>query len=256
MLEGTCYLSVIPVRSEPSSKTILVNQLLFGDRVKIIDEITGWYKIISLHDNYEGWCEKNQITPDEVIAHDTYDRLLVHDTTAVFSDGEQSLAIVYGSEIRMVNGFLTSPNSQFRLIQGDISQPLEASGKNILNAGRKLMNSPYLWGGRSPFGIDCSGLIQIAFKMAGVNVPRDAWQQAEAEGEFIDLISEAKQGDIAFFDNDEGRIIHTGILTGEGTIIHANGRVRMDAVDHHGIFNRETGAYTHKLRIIKRFIQS
>lgn len=254
MLEGTCYLSVIPVRSEPSSKTILVNQLLFGDRVRIIDETIGWYKIISLHDDYEGWCESNQITLDEVSSIDLPNRVLIHDITATFSDVSQTITLLYGSEIPLVNGNLFYLGRQYNHVSGKIAQSLESTGRNVVNAGMNLMNSPYLWGGRSPFGIDCSGLIQIAFKMTGINLPRDAWQQAEVDGEYIDLIAETKPGDIAFFDNEEGRIIHTGILTGNSTIIHANGKVREDPVDHHGIFNKELGAYTHKLRIIKRFV--
>lgn len=256
MLEGTCYLSVIPVRSEPSSKTILVNQLLYGDRVKIIDETIGWYKIISLHDNYEGWCEINQIVLDGNNFDSNPQRQLISDITATFSNGNHIITLVYGSEIRLLDGYLVLIAKNYRLVSGTARSALEASGQNLVFTGQKLLNSPYLWGGRSPFGIDCSGLIQIAFKMTGIRMPRDAWQQAETEGEYIDLIAEARPGDIAFFDNADGRIIHTGILTGAGTIIHANGKVREDPVDHNGIFNKELGAYTHKLRVIKRFVNA
>ena len=117
-----------------------------------------------------------------------------------------------------------------------------------------FLNSPYLWGGRTPFGIDCSGFVQIAARLSGISLPRDTQEQAE-EGEIINLISEAKPGDLAFFDNIDGRIIHVGIILENGQIIHASGKVRIDTIDHQGIFNEESKKYSHQLRVIKRIIQ-
>jgi len=251
MAEGYCYLSLIPVRSEPSGKSTMVNQLLFGDRVKILEENDSWYKIISLHDNYEGWVEKNQIETSAPVAGTQI--LLIDDHTATILVENCTKILLFGSEIQANDSQLIINGIKSELIAGSVTRHLDFSGENILLTGYKLMGCPYLWGGRSPFGIDCSGLVQLAFRMTGVNLPRDAWQQAEHQGEFIDLIAEARAGDIAFFDNEEGRIIHTGILTGDGYIIHASGRVRIDPVDHIGIFNRDSKGYSHKLRIIKRY---
>ena len=116
-----------------------------------------------------------------------------------------------------------------------------------------FINAPYLWGGRSPLGIDCSGFTQVVYKLAGQKLQRDAYQQAD-QGITLGFIEEAEAGDLAFFDNDEGKIIHVGILLGQGKIIHASGKVRIDRIDHQGIFNEETGKYSHKLRIIKRIL--
>jgi len=115
------------------------------------------------------------------------------------------------------------------------------------------LNAPYLWGGRSPLGIDCSGFTQVVFKAAGVRLPRDAYQQAEV-GQTLGFVEEASEGDLAFFDNAEGKIIHVGIVLKDRFIIHASGKVRIDKLDHQGIFNRETGKYSHTLRVIKRIV--
>ncbi|MFQ3326821.1 MAG: cell wall-associated NlpC family hydrolase, partial [Salibacteraceae bacterium] len=127
------------------------------------------------------------------------------------------------------------------------------SRSKILENALLYINSPYLWGGKSPFGIDCSGLAQMVYKIAGKKLPRDAYQQAEI-GTTLSFVEEAEDGDLAFFDNEEGSIIHVGILMNENEIIHASGKVRIDKIDHQGIFNVDTNTYSHKLRLIKQII--
>jgi cell wall-associated NlpC family hydrolase len=123
----------------------------------------------------------------------------------------------------------------------------------LIDTAFLYLNSPYLWGGRTPFGIDCSGYSQIVYRMCGVDLPRDASQQAEV-GDRLSFIEEATPGDLAFFDNNEGRITHVGILLGDNKIIHASGKVRVDRIDHQGIFNDEMHDYSHHLRLITRVI--
>ena len=140
------------------------------------------------------------------------------------------------------------------LFKGDISTPGKIGSKDkIAEDALMYLNAPYLWGGKSPFGIDCSGFTQIVYKINNIVIPRDAYQQAKL-GEGYSFLEEAEAGDIAFFDNDEGKIIHVGILVGKNKIIHASGKVRIDTLDHQGIFNKETNSYSHKLRIIKTLI--
>ena len=139
-------------------------------------------------------------------------------------------------------------------IQGNVSSPNKIGTKNqIVEDALMYLNAPYLWGGRSPFGIDCSGFTQVVYKINNIIIPRDAYQQAEL-GQGYSFIEEAEAGDIAFFDNDEGKINHVGILIGRNKIIHASGKVRIDTLDHQGIFNKETNSYSHKLRIIKNIL--
>lgn len=116
----------------------------------------------------------------------------------------------------------------------------------------EYVNVPYLWGGKSKCGIDCSGFTQQVYKRFGIKLPRDAYQQAEL-GEVVGFLLEVQPGDLAFFDNEEGKITHVGIMLGTDEIIHASGKVRIDKIDNQGIINTETLARTHKLRIIKRY---
>jgi cell wall-associated NlpC family hydrolase len=113
------------------------------------------------------------------------------------------------------------------------------------------LHAPYLWGGRCPLGVDCSGFVQVIFKQMGIDLPRDAWQQAQ-EGKAVKKFSEARTGDLAFFDNKED-IVHVGILLGNGQIIHSSGRVRIDNIDKKGIINVATGKRMLRLKAIRRF---
>ncbi len=126
--------------------------------------------------------------------------------------------------------------------------------KFMVNQALMFFNAPYLWGGRSPFGIDCSGFSQIIYKMAGIKIPRDAKDQVHL-GVAISFVEEALPGDLAFFDNDEGNITHVGIIWEKNKIIHASGQVRIDNVDQFGIFNVDTKRYSHKMRVMKRIIE-
>jgi cell wall-associated NlpC family hydrolase len=123
--------------------------------------------------------------------------------------------------------------------------------ENIAVAATSFLNTPYLWGGRTHFGIDCSGFTQAVFKLQGINLLRDASQQVD-QGYAINLLQETKLGDLAFFENQEGNIVHVGILLNNEKIIHASGRVKIDFIDEKGIFSEELKRYTHKLKAIKR----
>ena len=123
----------------------------------------------------------------------------------------------------------------------------------LIQSAFLYLNAPYLWGGKTPFGVDCSGFTQMVYKLNGYVLQRDASQQA-LEGEPLSFIEESQPGDLAFFDNEEGRIIHVGIIMENNYIIHASGKVRIDRLDHLGIYNAETNRHTHRLRVIKKYI--
>ena len=236
----------------------MVNQLLFGDMVDIDDTNGEWLKIINRHDGYTGWCNSKQIEllsceTLEVLTHSS--QVLVSGTTASFvSSGNPPLTLVQGSTLyQLSNGKFVGPSGEYHIAEGSIMIPGNGNATDIVETAASYLKAPYLWGGRSPFGIDCSGLTQMVLKIHGIKLVRDAWQQA-GKGTLINLIAEARAGDLAFFDNEEGHITHTGILTGRGSIIHASGKVRIDPVDHHGIYDKDLGKYTHKLRTIRRII--
>lgn len=257
MAGGICYLSLVAVRAEPSGKAEMVNQLLFGDLLDVLETRENWLRIRSLHDNYEGWCDSLQI---HILSDETMDvlkhssRQMVYDIYAQISTpGKPGIQLVLGSTLYILSGGkIAGPHGEYHLSEGESCPPALYEPEEIAETAALYLNAPYLWGGRSPFGIDCSGLVQMVFKIKGISLKRDASQQVTL-GKLINLIEESRAGDVAFFDNEEGKIIHTGILTGKGSIIHASGSVHIDPVDHHGIYNKALGKYTHSLRVIKRF---
>ncbi|RZK49319.1 MAG: hydrolase [Pedobacter sp.] len=253
-----CRVSISVMRSEPSDKAEISSQLLFGDRVELIEKNEKWCRVKSKHDNYEGWVDEKQIIPI---------------TIAEFYDDE---AYSYLTPLHVLNKLEDQQGDFYYLTAGTTLpyynngecyvggktykvhfQPVRPSStsfyQQIASTANFFTNAPYLWGGRSLFGIDCSGFSQIVYKLCGLQIARDAYQQAE-QGEVVDFLAGAIPGDLAFFDNEEGKISHVGIMLNNAEIIHAAGRVHVDPIDNQGIFSRELGRYTHKLRIIKRLM--
>lgn len=258
---GVCSLSVIPARAEPSNKSEMVTQLLFGETYSIYEENRkGWKKIKTFYDNYECWIDEKQSTEITVEEFEQINNTTKFVTTEIISllknkKTNYLMPIVIGSSLP--NFFdeallLNEINYAFEGIKNDST--LTPDKNNIADNAFLFLNTPYLWGGRSPFGIDCSGFTQIIYKLIGIKLPRDAYQQAKI-GQTLSFIEESKSGDLAFFDNEDGKIIHVGIMLGDNKIIHASGKVRIDKIDHQGIFNAETNRYSHKLRLIKQIIQ-
>lgn len=257
---GYCNLSFIPGRAEPSDKSEMINQVLFGEHFDIIEDTDKWCKIKLDHDDYECWVDKKQIA---VLADDNGDgeesEYLVNEVSANVEDKSN------GSELNLVLGSLLPPhdNGAFAIggteyqFNGDISLYNEASFEEISEYAHLYINTPYLWGGRTPFGIDCSGFTQMVFRMCGIALSRDSHEQVE-EGEEVELLEEAEEGDLAFFSNDEGRITHVGIIltyenSDEISIIHASGRVRVDTLDEKGIYNTEIQQYSHSLVCVRSY---
>lgn len=255
---GICNLSMVPCRKDPSDKSELVTQLLFGDLFKILAQKEKWLCIKPLYDEYESWIDIKQCQP---LYEEVYESLL-NAKTAVATDLVQVLKnnetgqlfpIVAGSSLPHFKNNNVRIDKVNYTYEGSVAKETRPTREDLTETAYMFLNTPYLWGGRSPFGIDCSGLTQIAYKMCGIKLPRDAYQQAE-NGVLLNFIEEAQEGDLAFFDNKEGKIVHVGIVLKEGKIIHSSGKVRVDTFDHQGIFNIETQEYTHRLRIIKTFL--
>ena len=250
-----CNLSIVPVRAEASDKSELITQILFGETVQVIDKKESWRKVKLLHDDCIGWVDVKQITQltdEECQAVQTQPKTITFDIVQlVVYEQHHIIPIVLGSTLP----FYDSKNFHFAGMEysydGSVKTLTRPDRSQLLENAYMYLNAPYLWGGRSPFGVDCSGFTQMVYKMSGFPIRRDAWQQAE-QGVTMNLLEEALPGDLAFFDNAEGRITHVGILLPGNRIIHASGRVRIDKMDHHGIFNETQQKYTHKLRVIKR----
>ncbi len=256
---GICELSMIPVRKQPSDQSEMVNQLLFGDTVIIQDFKDWWYNIISSHDMYEGWVDVKQIkkiskSEFESINEETSAYITSHNAT-VETEGEKIINLAMGSRLPLYDNDKCKIAEKEYITCGEIATTSELTKcSSVCELALKYMGTPYLWGGRSPYGIDCSGFVQVIYRMFGIFLKRDSGIQVES-GITIDFLEDVIPGDLAFFDNQDGNIVHVGILLNKTKIIHASGEVRIDKIDHNGIYNEKELKYTHKLRIIKRIKQ-
>lgn len=254
MLYAVCCVPVASVRREPSQDSALTSQLLFGEKCKVLLTEKEWLLIQCEYDGYEGWCMANQLT--EIIVDDfLYARQdLAFDWVNEVKYNGMLMRVPFGSSLTgMINGKAEWKKNTI-LFSGKVWELPKAklTAKSVRGIAFRYLNTSYLWGGRSVFGVDCSGFTQMVYKFFNVKLPRDAADQAE-NGESVGFLQEARLGDLAFFDDADGKIIHVGLLLSDYEIIHASGKVRIDKIDAQGILNVDTAQRTHKLRIIKRF---
>lgn len=238
MNKGICIVTVAPVRAENSDKSEIVTEILFGESADILEVNKNWTKIKMHYDGYEGWMDTKQIKPvsDEYLAG-RKTTIITEDFASIMThDGKTLLSM--GSEV------------EYPAVASRRSHDVRES---IALTAKEFLNIPYLWGGKSFFAVDCSGFTQLVYKIHNIKLPRDAYQQAEV-GELLSFVEESQPGDLAFFENSEGKIIHVGIMLDNQKIIHASGKVRIDTLDSSGIFNKELNKHTHKLRVIKSLI--
>jgi cell wall-associated NlpC family hydrolase len=253
-----CRVAVAPLRNEASDRSEIVSQLLFGDRVKVLEKTEKWCRVVTEHDNYEGWMDYKQlklITEAEYFADENYRYLtpVQLDNTLIAQDGTKYYLSPGSTLPNYKDGFCEIGDEKFEVTSTPFIPNQADFKKNVENFAKFYENTPYLWGARTFFGIDCSGFVQTVYKLNGIQLRRDASQQAE-QGEVVDFLESAALGDLAFFDNDEGKITHVGLMLNNNQIIHSAGKVHIDPIDGQGIYSVELGRYTHKLRIIKRFI--
>jgi hypothetical protein len=250
MKYGLCNLSIVPLRREACNTSEMVTQLLYGDHFKIIDERKNWSKIRIAFDGYEGWLDNKQFLE---INSEIYHRLELQ-SIKVTSDFMEFVSDENGYLISVpIGSNLNAVSILNHKHDGNFNEGVLPKSK-IVETALLFLNTPYLWGGKSPFGIDCSGFTQLVYKLNGHKILRDAKEQA-TQGETLSFIEESEPGDLAFFDNIEGVITHVGIIMSDNFIIHAHGKVRIDRLDHSGIFNLDSKKHSHKLRVIKKIIQ-
>lgn len=257
---GICNLSIVPCRREPSDTSEMVTQLLFGDHFEVLEVQGSWCRIRTAYERYECWIDKKQFLP---VQEPTYailansEPLCTNELVQIMTDNrsKQLFPVVIGSTLpNFDNGECIIENTSYAYDGAYVGGRLPFTKSGITETAMMYLGAPYLWGGKTPFGIDCSGFTQMVYKLNGIKLLRDASQQSE-QGETLSFVEEAEAGDLAFFDNEEGRIVHVGIVLDNNKIIHASGKVRIDGFDHHGIFNSERKEYSHRLRLLKRIVE-
>jgi gamma-D-glutamyl-L-lysine dipeptidyl-peptidase len=252
-LLAICCVPLCALRKAPAHEAEMTSQLLFGEAASIMETVGNlWYRVKANHDGYEGWCQQSHLVQIDLFLS----------TAPLLAAGWHNTVLYNGSPMQVPYGSSLTGFEQGKAIWGD--DMLEFAGPTwdsaqaakdaatITALAHIFINTAYLWGGRSVFGVDCSGFTQTVFRFLGVALPRDAHQQA-AIGTTVDFLQQVRCGDLAFFDDENGKIIHVGLLLNEGEIIHAAGKVRVDKMDNAGIVHAQTGAHTHRLRIIKRY---
>lgn len=264
---GICLLNYVPLRSTISHTSEMVSQLLFGETFTIEDKYTHWFKIQSSFDGYIAWVDSKQI---QLISKEEYnicslnsnhcflieDRNIVEraEDNSVFNLGMGSCLPLCKEGKSKIDSY-TYRTAQPILSASQIAEKNHPEkSKLLLELASKWLFTPYLWGGKTIAGTDCSGFTQTLFRLCGVYLPRDVKDQVK-KGTTIDFIDVANEGDLLFFENELDELVHVGIYLGNKKVIHSSGYVKIDSVDHQGIYDHAKGAYTHHLRLIKRVLQ-
>jgi hypothetical protein len=258
MQYGICPYSVVPLRSAPAHSSEMLSQLLFGELAEIL-ETRGkqWLRIRMFTDGCEGWVETSQlqgILPEDFARYSfnfAYSLELVY--AAMGPD--QFIPITIGARLPNFDGLHFRLGRDLFTFSGQTlsAGDIRPGADFLVKMAKRYLNTPFLWGGRSPFGIDSTGFVQMIYGFIGISLPRTALAQIE-QGSSVDFPEQALPGDIAFFENKAGKITHAGIILPDNRIIHAYGCVRTDLLDHYGIYDESRKVYTRRLRLIKRLL--
>jgi hypothetical protein len=254
---GITQASFIPVRREPHSASEMTSQLLFGEIFEVLERKDEWMVARNRYDGYEGWISPiltSLFREDILREYEAMETFQVRKRFCALKGPQGTLMVPAGSILyyRSKDPERIRCGSDYEL-DSDPGKPSAEKLQELEQIQGQFMNVPYLWGGKSSYGTDCSGLVQTVMRMLGIPLLRDASQQV-GQGRTVNMITEARAGDLVFFDNEEGEIVHTGIISGPGRIFHASGCVKEDIIDHQGIYSRQLEQYTHRLRVIKRVL--
>ena len=256
MQTAICLLPVVPLRKEPSHRSEMVSQLLFSEYATTGEEKDDFVFVKCLYDGYEGWVQAKQLTAvgeNEILQTTVYTTNFATPVTK----NDTLLYAPYGSPVFQQNGYgftvggfalsyLLQPQQTRAGMQQNVTPEL------LQAVYQPYLNAPYLWGGKSVYGTDCSGFVQQVFKFFGIKLLRDAYLQAK-QGTAVSSLADAKPGDLAFFQYEKGRVTHVGMVLNDRKIVHASGEVRIETIDESGIVNSATGKRTHDMHSIRRF---
>ncbi len=255
---GICVLAILPVRRDPSERSEMLTQLLFGEIFEVLDSRDLWLQVRSDFDSYTGWIDGKTVLP---VTEETFSLLrktehyaVAREITRLTKADGTTLFILPGSSLPFYGPdslTISIEKHKFLLNEKLPAGIFPPTSSAVAATAMLFTNAPYMWGGRSFFGVDCSGFTQVVYKIHKIKLLRDAHDQMN-EGHPIDNLGMARVADLAFFTKADDQVTHTGILLENNRIIHASGRVRIDRIDEKGIFNEETSQYSHNLTTIRR----
>ena len=243
-----CLLPAVPMRAMADHRAEMVSQLLFGETCRVLQRRERWCQVKGSADGYEGWVDAKQLT---ALTEAEYGEALLWDGV---TDIPMDLLLLDGAPMRVPMGSSLPKGGKATLAGHSVayvSDGDEEERPGVQEVAILMHGAPYLWGGKTVFGTDCSGLVQTVMKVCGTALPRDAAQQA-CVGTPVERFEDMEEDDLVFFQNEEGRVVHVGICCGNGEIIHSSGRVRIDLLDERGIRDRWTGEYSHRFHSIRR----
>ncbi|MEI6049977.1 MAG: C40 family peptidase [Bacteroidota bacterium] len=248
-----CENVFVPLRSGPSHKSEMLSQILFGEKYSTLEKSGNWMKIETRFDKFAGWIDMDHLqhTADE----ENSSGHVLNRSLFCYKNDMTKLVLEAGCEVYnpdFEDKTFSIGKNKYNT-SNEFSNICISTNDSLPDTAMKFINSPYIYGGRIPSGIDCSGFTKLVYKIHGITIQHDSRMQAES-GRNIDFIDEAEPGDLAFFDNERGLISHVGMILSKGLVIHASGRVRIDSIDHEGIFKPEIGGYSHRLRTIRRIL--
>lgn len=261
MVKAIVLHSVVPVRREPQETAAQETQLLFAETCTILSELDRWIEIKNDADGQHGWVDAKMLTrlssaewkllrQAQCVA-----RVKLPMAYALSMNNGQTLPLAAGTCLpNYHDGQFELLGVPFRIDPSMVAaEPMEMTEANLLETVRFFLNIPYLWGGKNAMGLDCSGFTQVVLSLFGHSLLRNASEQVQ-QGRAIHSLSSARMGDLAFFDHEDGKISHVGLLLDKERIVHCSGRVKVEKIDEQGIFSVEAGnTYTHHLVTIRRY---
>ena len=247
---GICHLSIVPLRDSASHQSEMISQLLYGEHFKVLEERAQFSRVRNAFDDFEAWIDNKQFRKIEEAEYYSLngDNIQLSSDLIEYITDENGLLmpISLGSSLNYSKNLL-------HRFEGEFDNASARSKKDLIHTASLFLNSPETSGGRTPFGIDCSGFTQAIYRINGYKIKRKASEQA-MQGEALSFIEESEPGDLVFCDDNDGMINHVGLMMQDNYIIHVDGKVRIDRIDHSGIFNIDLRKHTHKLRVIKKII--